>query len=401
MKRSGRQNQAFHLLRLTISDAFQDSIFAAEVATDAISKAAAAGRNVPGVDELVNTAYGVISNTPDSDPDIYHLARQAAINGPWIMPLMDYFEDITKSLADTSDRLARAASRKAATDVFFRLLNQDAVGSTRSVRYKDANRHPSAHFIRMYRTAHQGMKDAIENARGPDRINRKLATSRLEDICSEAVMRAARETRDSIRMCIAVLAILRRIIMEDTEESISDAASRAADIINKAVEDDPESLMINAILGDLMPRVTYYNSRRRAYDAAVREIHKICTDIITDAVGMCVVEALYETFVSGAYRTTNNKTFFRSNYRNALEAACAFDPQKDIAGFEKDAPLPAHTVTRWWMGNALRYLVNIDYVATAESQDNSSVMAFYEAAYEAAYESAYQEYGDSKTGRHR
>lgn len=400
MKRGTQNSQAFHALRLTISDTLQDCVLAAEEATDRISKGFLSGRNVPGLDDTVNIAYRAISGTPYSDPTIFLMASQAAATGPWIMSLGDAYLDIIKSLAATSDRLARAASRKAATDVFFEELGQDAVGVERSVRYGGDRIHPSAHFIRIYRTAHQGMKVATEDAGGPDKTNRGLAAGRLDDICSGATLRGNKASWDGIHVCIVILVIMRRIIMEDTEESITDATNRAAKVITGAVAGTPESTMIETILGDMIPNVTYYNSRRRAYDAAVREIHKICTDMITDAVGMCVFEALYEVFVAGAYRTAADKTFFRSNYRDALESACVFDPQKDIAGFEQGVPLPAHTTTKWWMNNALRYLADTDYVAVAKSQDNTDVMAFYETAYEAAYESASQASAALRTGGH-
>lgn len=388
MNRGGQKNQAYHALRLAISDALQDCVLAAEAATVRISEAVAAGRNVPGLDNMINAAYGAISDRSERDPRILRLAEQAAITGPWTLSLRGVYDDVTESLADTSDRLAQAASRKAATDAFFEAFGQDAVGVARSVRYGGGRIRPSAHFIRMYRTAHQGMKVATEDARGPDKINGKLAVGRLDNICSDAVIRAAEESWDSLKMCAAILAILRRILMKDTDDPISEAAGRAGKVITKAAAGDPRLIIIETVLGDIIPKVTYYNSRRRAYDAAIREIHKICTDILTDAIGMCVLEALYEAFVAAAYRTAADKAFFRSNYRNALESACAFNPRKDVAGFEKDIPLPAHTVTRWWMGNALRYLVDVDYVAAAKSQDNAAVMAFYEASYEAAYESA-------------
>ena len=57
-----------------------------------------------------------------------------------------------------------------------------------------------------------------------------------------------------------------------------------------------------------------------------------------------------------------------------------------MAGFKKDGPHPAHAVTRWQMGNALRRRADADYVA-AGSQENA-LMAFHEAAYEAACGSA-------------
>lgn len=390
----------FHALRLAISDALQDGVLAAEAATTGISEAVAAGRNVPGLDDMAATAYSAILGTSANNPAIFRMARRATTTGPWVLSLEGIYANAIKSLAGTSDKLAHAASRKAATDAFFEAFGQNAVGVTRSVRYGGDRIRPSAHFIKMYRVAHRGMKDAARYARGPDRMSGKLAAGRLDQICSGAVMRAAGESWDSIRLCAATLAILERIILEDAEGSVTDAAGRAANIITQAVSGDPKSIMVDTILGDVIPKITYYKSRKRAHDAAVREIHKFCTDVITDAVGMCVVEALYKTFVAGAYRTAADKTFFRSNCRNALESACAFDPQKDIAGFEQNRSLPAHTVTRWWMGNALRYLVDIDYVAAANLPDNAAVMAFYEASYEAAHESASQESADLKAGGH-
>ena len=386
--RGGQESPAFHALRLTLSDALQDGAIAAEAATAGISKAVAAGRDVPGLDDMADAAYRAISGMPDSHPDIFHTAEQAMASGPWTMALEDIYADATKSLADTPSRLARAASRKAATDAFFGAFGRDAVGVVRSIRYRGDKIRPSAHFVKMYRTAHHDMKVATGEARGPDKLNGKLAVDRLDEICSGAIVRAAEESWGGLYICAATLAVLGHIILKDTEESVADAAGRAADVISKAVAGDPRAVIVETVLGDVIPRTTYYNSRRRAHDAAVREIHKICTDMLTDAVGMCIVEALYEAFVAGAYRTAADKAFFRSNYRGALESACSFDPQKDVAGFEKDGPLPAHMVTRWWMGNALRYLVDADYVSASESQDNAAVMAFYEDAYEAAFASA-------------
>lgn len=388
MGRSVQERQAFHALRLAISDALQDGVRAAETATAGISRATAAGRSVPGLDDMANAARHAISNTPDDDPTIFHVAKQAAAGGLWAAALENVHADVTVSLVGTSDKLAHAASRKAATDAFFEAFGRDAVGAARSVRYANSKTRPSAHFIRMYRRAHHDMKVATKEARGPDMMNGRLAVDRLNKICTGAIARAAEESRNSIHTCAAILAVLGRTIMEDTEESVAEAAGRAADAITRAVAGEPWAIIVGTVLGDMIPKISYYNSRRRAHDAAVREIHKICTDMLTDAVGMCVVEALYEAFVAGAYRTTADKAFFRSNYRNALESACAFDPQKDVAGFKKGVSLPAHAVTRWWMNNALRYLVDADYVAAAGSQDNAAVMAFYEAAYEAAYESA-------------
>ena len=388
MKRGGQQSQAFHALRLAISDALQDGVRAAEAATAGISRAVAAGRDVPGLDEMADAAYRAISDTPDTDTAIFRMAEKAAAGGPWTTALEGVYAAATKPLVGTSDRLAHAASRKAATDAFFEAFGPDAVGAIRSVRYNGSKSRPSAHFIRMYRTAHHDMKVAAGEARGPDKMNGRLAVDRLDEICSGAIVRAAEESWDSLHICAATLAVLGRIVMEDTEESAADAARRAANAITRAVAGDPRAIIIESVLADVIPRITYYNSRRRAHDAAVREIHKVCTDMLTDAVGMCVVEALYEALVAGAYRTAADKAFFRSNYRDALESACAFDPRKDAAGFEQGVPLPAHSVTRWWMDNALRYLVDADYVAAAGSQENAAVMAYYEAAYEAAFASA-------------
>lgn len=390
MGRSDQKRQAFHALRLAISDSLQDGVRAAEAATAGISRATAAGRNVPGLDDMTNAAHHAISNTPYDDPAIFRVAKQAAAGGHWAAALDNAYADATASLAGTPDKLAHAASRKAATDAFFEAFGRDAVGAARSVRYADIKTHPSAHFIRMYRRAHRDMKAATEGARGPDMINGRLAVDRLDKICADAIAQAAEESRDSIHTSAAILAVLGRTIMEDTEESAAEAAGRAADAITRAAAGEPWAIIVETVLGDMIPKISYYNSRRRAHDAAVREIHKICTDMLTDSVGMCVVEALYEAFIAGAYRTTADKAFFRSNYRNALESACAFDPRKDVAGFRKGVSLPAHTVTRWWMDNALRYLVDADYAVAAESQDNTAVMALYEAAYEAAYESASQ-----------
>ncbi len=388
MKRGGQQSRAFHALRLAISDALQDGARAAEAATAGISRAVAAGRDVPGLDEMADAAYRAISGTPDTDPTIFRMAEKAAAGGPWATALEGIYAAATKPLVGTSDRLAHAASRKAATDAFFEAFGPDAVGAVRSVRYNGSKTHPSAHFIRMYRTAHRGMKVAAGEARGPDKMNGRLAVDRLDEICSGAIVRAAEESWDSLHICAATLAVLGHIVMEDTEESVADAARRAANVITRAVAGDPRAVIVESVLADVIPRVAYYNSRRRAHDAAVREIHRICTDMLTDAVGMCVVEAQYEALVAGAYRTAADKAFFRSNYRDALESACAFDPRKDVAGFKKGVSLPAHAVTRWWMDNALRYLVDADYVAAAGSQENAAVMAFYEAAYEAAFASA-------------
>ena len=397
--RGGQQNQAFHALRLAMSDALQDCVLAAEAVTNGISRTVAAGRNVPGLDEMVNTAYEATLAMPNNSPALFRVAKRAATTGPWVLSLEGVYANAIKSLADTSDKLAHVASRKAATDAFFEAFGQKAVGARRSVRYDGDRVRLSAHFIKMYRTAHRGMKDAARDARGPDKMNGKLAAGRLDQICSGAVMRAAKDSWDSIHLCAATLAVLGRIILEDTEESVVDAAGRAAGLITRAMSGDPRSILVDTLLEDVIPKTTYYKSRRRAHDAAVREIHKTCTDIMTDAVGMCVVEALYEIFVAGAYRTADDKAFFRSNYRNALESACSFDPQKDIAGFNQNRPLPTHAVTVWWMGNALRYLVDIDCVAAANSPSNAAAMAFYEASYEAAHESASRASADIMAGR--
>lgn len=401
MGRRDQELRAFHALRLAVSDALQDGVRAAEAATAGISKATAAGRSVPGLDDMANAARHAISNMPGGDPAIFRVARQAAGGGPWTAALESVYADATASLVGTSDNLAHAASRKAATDAFFEAFGRDAVGAARSVRYANGKTRPSAHFIRMYRRAHHDMKVATGEARGPDMANGRLAVDRLDKICAGAIVRAAEESWNSVHTCAAVLAVLGRTIMEDTEESVAEAAGRAADAITRAVAGEPWAIIVGTVLGGMIPKISYYNSRRRAHDAAVREIHKICTDMLTDAVGMCVVEALYEAFVAGAYRTAADKAFFRSNYRNALESACAFDPRKDVAGFKKGVSLPAHAVTRWWMNNALRYLVDADYVAAAGSQDNAAVMAFYEAAYEAAYESASRTSASIRAGGRR
>lgn len=393
-----QERQAFHALRLAISDALQDGVREAEAATAGISKATAAGRNVPGLDDMANAARHAVSNTPDGDPAVFHVAKQAAAGGRWAAVLENAYADAAASLVGTSDKMAHAASRKAATDAFFEAFGRDAVGAARSVRYANSKTRPSAHFIRMYRRAHHDMKAATKGARGPDMMNGRLAVGRLDEICAGAIARAAEESRDSVHICAAILAVLGRAVMEDNEESTAEAAGRAADAITRAVAGEPRAIIVGTVLGDMVPKISHYSSRRRAHDAAVREIHKICTDMLTDAVGMCVVEALYEAFMAGAYRTTADKAFFRSNYRNALESACAFNPRKDVAGFKKGVSLPTHTVIRWWMDNALRYLADADCAAAAESQDNTAVMAFYEAAYEAAYESASQASAATRAG---
>lgn len=387
--RGGRQgDHRFHALRLSISDILQGVVGLAEASGAGVSEAADGGRDMPGLDAVAAGAHDAISSMSNNDPDLFETAYKATINTRGTVEMEGIYAGAVKSLIGAPKTMIRMISCGAATEALFGAFGFDAVGVTRSIRYKESLTRPSVRFVKAYRTAYRDLSTAVKNARGPDRAIYNLADERLGDICAYSVARAAEESWSAMHLCAALTAIFGRIITEDTEESTGDAAGRAADTITKSMGGNPRVMMAETILSDVVPRASYYNSRRRARDAAVREFHRACTDMVLESVGMCVMEELYGAFVAGAYRTAPDRAFFRSNYKRALESACAFDPRTDLAGFVSGERIPSHGTTRWWTNNALRYLVDIDCVAAAKSRENTPLMEFYEYARDIAYTSA-------------
>ena len=386
--RDGKGDHMFYALRLAMSDILQIGVRMAELSGAGISAAVINGRDVPGLDAMTEVAQKAISGISDNNPDIFQTAYQTTANNQGVVELESIYAGAVKSIIGIWDYVVRMICCKAATDAFFEAFGPAAVGATRSVRYKESRTRPSAHFVKAYHMAHLDLKAAIKNARGPDKMIYKLADERFDEVCVASITRAAEESWSSTHMCAAIQAIFKRIIMEDTEESTAEAAGRAANAIIRSMSGNPMAGMAEIILGDVVPKASYYNSRQRAHDAAVREIHKTCADMVVESVGMCAIEELYGALIGGAYRTTADKTFFRSHHRKALESACAFDPRTDLAGFTPGEEIPAHNNTRWWMNNVLRYLVDVDCVAAAKSKENAPLMRFYEYAYDIAYTSA-------------
>lgn len=383
----------FHALRLSISDILQGVVGLAEASGAGVSDAADGGRDMPGLDAVAAGAHDAISGMSDNNPDLFETAYKATVNARGSVEMEGIYAGAVKSLIGVSKTMIRAISCGAATDALFEAFGPDAVGVTRSIRYKESWTRPSVRFVKAYRMAYRDLSAAVKNARGPDRAVYKIADERLGDICAYSVTRAAEESWSAMHLCAALMAIFGRVIMEDTEESTGDAAGRAADTITKSMGGNPRTVIAETVLSNVVPKASYYNSRRRARDAAVRELHRTCTDMVLESVGMCVMEEMYEVFVAGAYRTAADRAFFRSNYRRALESACAFDPRTDLAGFVSGERIPSHGTTRWWANNALRYLVDIDYLKAAKSKDNAPLMEFYEYAHDIAYASASEAVG--------
>ena len=386
----------FHALRLSISEILQGAVGLAEASGAGVSDAANGGRDMPGLDEVAARARDAISGMSDNSPGLFETAYKATVNVYGSVEMEGIYAGAIKSLTDVPKTAIRVISCGAATDAFFEAFGSDAVGVTRSIRYKESWTRPSVRFAKAYRAAHRDLSAAIQNARGPDGAVCKLSEGRLVDICAHAITRSAEESWSSMHMCATLMGIFGRIIMQDTEESTGDAAGRAVATITKSMGRDPTVIMAETVLGDVVPRASYYNSRLRARDAAAREFHRACTDMILESVGMCVIEAIYEAFAAGAYRIAADKTFFRQNHKSALESACAFKPRTDLAGFVSGEPIPSHSTTRWWTNNALRYLVDIDYVRASQSKENAPLMNFYEYARDIAYTSAARSVGLSR-----
>ena len=383
----------FHALRLSISEMLQGAVGLAEMSGAGVSNAADGGRNMPGLDGAAARVHDAISWMSDNSPDLFETAHEATVNLLGAVEMEGIYAGAMKSLIGVPKTAIRVISCGAATDAFFEAFGSDAVGVTRSIRYKKSWTQQSVRFAKAYRAAYRDLSAAVKNARGPDRTVCKLSDARLLDVCAHAVTRAAEESWSAMHMCSALMGIFGRLIMEDTEESTGDAAVRAAAAITRSMGGSPTVIMAETILGDVVPRASYYNSRPRARDAAVREFHRACTDMVLESVGMCVMEAMYESFAAGAYRTAADRAFFKQNHRNALESACAFEPRTDLAGFVSGETIPSHGTTMWWANNALRYLVDIDYVKAAKSKENAPLMNFYEYARDIAYTSAAQSVG--------
>ena len=383
----------FHALRLSVSDILQGVIGLAEASGAGISNAADGGRDMPGLDSAAAEVYDAISSMPDNDPALFDTAFNATVNVRGSIEMEGIYAGAVKPLIGSTKTMIRAISCGAATDALFEAHGFDAVGVARSMRYKASWTRPSLRFVKAYRMAHRDLSTAIKNSRGPDKAVYKIADERLGEICASSVTRGAELSWSGMHQCAALMGIFGRIIMEDTEESTGDAAGRAVQTITKSMGESPSVVMVETILSDVVPRASYYNSRWRARDAAVREFHKTCTDMILESVGMCVIEELYGAFVAGAYRTAADRTFFRSNHKEVLRSACAFDPRTDLSGMVSGDEIPAHGTVRWWANNALRYLVDIDYVAAAKSKENAPLMEFYEYAYDIARASAHKVMG--------